>query len=209
MHNYLGAIGGDLLRVAADVATFGMSNSFKIKEGKAKLEFEKFILEQEGNPEFEYETEAEKEELFEKFIDLKRANMRAAVGEIRAVSLLMMLIMLMGGDWDDDGKVDIRQTWIGRKLYAVTNRIYRETAVIIDPREFMNSRSTSVPLVSLGTNLINLVANSIDEIRDVTFGENSQSDRSEFGYYTFKFFPGLNGVVKAAEIYSQDKSAKF
>ena len=209
MHNYLSAIGGDLLRVAADVVTFGTSNSFKIKEGKAKLEFEKFILEQEGNPEFQYETEAEKEELFEKFIDLKRANMRAAVGEIRAVALLMMIIMMMGGDWDDDGKVDIRQTWIGRKLYAVTNRIYRETAVIIDPREFMNSRSTSVPLVSLGTNLINLVANSIDEIRDVTFGENSQSDRSEFGYYTFKFFPGLNGLVKAAEIYSQDKSAKF
>jgi len=135
--------------------------------------------------------------------------MRAALGEIRAVALLMLLIMMLGADWDDDGKVDIRQTWAGRKLYAVVNRIYRETAVIIDPREFMNSRSTSIPLVSLGTNLINVVANSLDEIRDLTVGENSAGDRSEFGYYTFKFFPGLNGVVKASEIYAQDKNAKF
>jgi len=120
-----------------------------------------------------------------------------------------MIIMMMGGDWDDDGKVDIRQTWIGRKLYAVTNRIYRETAVIIDPREFMNSRSTSVPLVSLGTNLINLVANSLDQFTDDVFGQDSNNDKSARGYYAFKFFPGINGLVKAAEIYSQDKSAKF
>ena len=209
MHEHLGAVFQDLATVAADIVTFGYGPQFEIKEEKAKMQFDKFLIEQEGNPEFEYETKEEKEELFNKFLELKRANIRAAITEIRAVVVLMLALMLMGGDWDDDGKVDMRQTWVGRKLYAVLNRIYRETAVIVDPREFMQSRSTGVPLLGMAENGIKLLANSFDEFRDLILGENSKNDRTEAGYYTFKFFPGIGGIVKTLEIYKQDKSAKY
>lgn len=209
MHEHLGTVMQDLGKVAIDIVTFGYGPQFKIKEEKARLEFDKFLLEQEGNPEFEYETENEKEEVFNKFLELKRANIRAAITEIRAVVLLMLLLMMLGRDWDDDGKVDIRQTWVGRKLYAVLNRIYRETAVIVDPREFMQSRSTGIPLLGMAENGFKLVANSLDQFTDDVFGQDSKNDRSGRGYYTFKFFPGVGAVVKTLEIYDQDKSAKY
>jgi hypothetical protein len=44
---------------------------------------------QKGDPEYEVE--------FEKFLELKRANIRAALSEIRAVLLLMMSVMALGG----------------------------------------------------------------------------------------------------------------
>ena len=125
--------------------------------------------------------------------------------ELRAVFLLIGLMLALGGDWDDDDKVDLKQSWAGRKLLSVVNRIYRETAVFYDPTEMTGPRASGIPLISLAQQGLKWTSNSMDEMRDRLFGEDSAQDRTGPGYYTWKFLPGLSGVVRAAEIYPQDK----
>ena len=204
----IGAYGQDLVKVGLDVMTFGMTNAYKVNEKKAKAAFEQFVAQNITNPEFaeRFKDPVEKEKMYQEFLDMKRGNIRAFLMEFRGVSMLAMLLMLMGGDWDDDGKVDIRQSWAGRQLYKVVNRAYRETAVFVDPREFMDSRSTGIPLISLGSNIVKLASNTADEIRDVAFGENDKKDKTGPLHYTPKFVPGLDAVFNVLEVRESDKT---
>ena len=211
MMNKITAIGMDLLNAGMDIATFGYSNRFKIKEKKARLAFNQWVANNKDNPEFseQLKSEASKEEMFKDFVEMKQGNIRATLTEARSVLLLMMLIMMLGGDWDDDGKKDIRQTWVGRKLYNVLNRSYREVAVFMDPREYMQSRSTGIPLLSLGGDVIKWANNSLDETFDLITGREDKDDGAEAFYYTMKMTPGLNALGKAFETHSQFKNSTY
>lgn len=194
-------LGIDITRIAGDLVTFGAFNLYDVKQNKARLQFEGFLAEQEGNAEFEFNTKEEKELAFKKFVEMKQANIRAGLSEIRAVLLMMISIMLLGADWDDDGKKDIRQTWAGRQLYSVLNRTYREVAVFYDITEMTGPRASGIPLMSFGQQITNLGSNTMDQLRDDLFGQNNKRDRTGRGHYLFKFAPGLNGLVNIAEIY--------
>lgn len=208
MHEYLMAVGADLVTVALDAATFGLIAGHNIKENKARQSFEEFLIDNVGNADYTYETKEEKEEAFEEFLKMKQGNIRAIISEIRAVLLLGLMMGMASGDWDDDNKIDLRQTWAGRKLHNVMGRIYRETAVFVDPREMTGPRASGIPLLSLGGDLISLASNSLDETRDLLMGENSVRDSKPVGYVSFKFVPGANGIAKALEIYPQYKHAR-
>ena len=211
MHEYLGTVIADIGKIALDIGTFGLTNSHKIKEGKARQEFELFLLDRTGDADFDFTGDpAKREAAFEKFLQMKRGNLRGALAELRAVILLGLTVMGLGGDWDDDGKIDIRQSWTGRKFYNVMNRIYRETAVFWDPTEFVGPRSTGIPLLGLVQDGIKLVNNSADELLDRIQGREGieTDDRVGAGYYTFKLAPGLGALAKAMEIYPQHKQSK-
>ena len=141
---------------------------------------------------------------------MKRGNLKGAMAELRSVIMLLMLMMMLGGDWDEDGKVDIRQTYAGRKMYNILSRVYRETAVFWDPTEMTGPRSTGIPLLGLIQDGIKLVRNTSDELWDRVTGRQGveKDDRVEAGYYTFKLAPGLGGLAKALEIYPQHKQSK-
>ena len=114
-----------------------------------------------------------------------------------------------GGDWDDDDEIDMRQTWAGRKLHNVFHRIYREVAFFWDPLELSGPRSTGIPLLQVFQNGYKWVSNSLDEVRDATFGENSARDRTPWGYYTFKFLPPLDGIGAELEIFEAHKYRQY
>ena len=192
----------DIVNIATDIGTFGFSNQYSIKEGRARLEYEKFLLEQSGNPQFDFENKEAKEQGFDDFLEMKRA-------ELRSVIILLLSLMALGGDWDEDGKKDIRQSWMGRKMDNVLNRVYRETAVFWDPTEMTGPRASGIPLMSLGQQLVRFTSNSMDEMRDTLFMENSSRDRTPPGYYAWKFIPGISGLVQIAEIYPQDKYKQY
>ena len=63
MHEYTKAALMDVGTIAVDIATFGYGPRYKLKEGKARLEFEKFLKNQQDNPEFQFKTKAEKDKL--------------------------------------------------------------------------------------------------------------------------------------------------
>lgn len=116
--------------------------------------------------------------------------------------------MALGGDYDDDGDIDIRETWAGRQLYRYVNRTYREVAFFLDPTELVGPRASGLPLLSTAGNLVRWSSNSLDELTDSVFGEDDKPDRTPVGYYTWKFIPGFVSIVQMMEIYEQDKRSK-
>jgi len=207
LHEYAGAILVDAGKIALDIGTFGLTNAHKIKEGKARREFKNFMVDQTMNEEFAFKTKEEEEASFQKFLELKRGNLKGSIAELRAVALLMLTLMAMGGDWDDDGKIDINQSWLGRKIHNVFGRVYRETAVFWDLTELTGPRSTGIPLLGLAQDGIKLINNSMDEFWDrVTGKQGVETDRAEAWFYAWKFAPGLGGFVKTLEIYPQHKN---
>ena len=208
MLEMLGAIGIDLLKVGVDVGTFGMTEAYALKEGKARLEFEAHLADNVGNAEYHFESVEEKEASYKKFLEMKRGNIRAVITEIRTVMALISLMMLLGGDWDDDGKADIRQTWAGRKLSNIVNRIYREMAIFLDLTEITGPRASGLPILSLGGTLINFSKNTLDEFGDMLFGEDDPGDETWKGHYASQLVPFWGGVSKAAEYFPNQKNNK-
>lgn len=208
---YIGQAGKDIARIGIDVATFGLTDQFKVKEDLARAKFEQWAANNKDNPEFteKLKDPEQKEEMFKDFVDMKRGNIKANIMEMRLTMLFMLLLMAMGGDYDDDGKIDIRQSRAGRKLYAITNRTYRELAVFTQPQEFLESgRATGIPLLTLGGQLFKLSSNTLDEMRDDLLDEDSKRDKTERFHYTFKMLPGLNALTKTLEFSEGDKNAR-
>tara|TARA_R110002012_G_scaffold4248_4_gene19519 strand:+ start:27830 stop:32767 length:4938 start_codon:yes stop_codon:yes gene_type:complete len=205
----LGIVGQDLVKIGLDVATFGMTGAFALKEGKAREEFELHIADNIENEEYNFPSEEAKENEFQKFLEMKRGNLRSAMAEVRHVILFALLIAMLGGDWDDDGKVDIRQSFAGRKVHNIMNRIYRELAVFVDPREMTGPRASGLPILSLGNSLIRWSDNSIDEIGDYFFGEDMGGDRVDAFHYTWQFTPGVGAAAKFVEASKQFKYSAY
>lgn len=196
-------IGLDVVKIGTDVATFGAFGLYQQKDGKARLEFEAYLEQQQGNPEFDFKTKEAKELAYIKFVDMKQASIKGAMAELRAAILLALAIMMLGGDWDDDGEKDIRQTWAGRQLYSVLNRTYREVALFWDPTELTGPRATGIPLVGFGKNIWNFAGNTIDQMGDDLFGQDDDGDRTGRGYYLFKMSPGIGGIANLFEVYKK------
>jgi len=210
--DYVGVLGKDLVNIGTDVITFGLTNQFKIKEDLARAKFDQWAANNADNPEFSDRLKdlSQREAMFQDYLEMKRANIRAHLMEMRLTLLFMSLLMLMGGDYDDDGKIDIRQSYAGRKLYAVVNRTYREVAVFTQPQEFLESgRATGIPLLSLGREVMKLSSNTVDEMRDDLLGEDSNRDRNNRFHYTFKMIPGLNAFAKTFETSDQYKYDRY
>ena len=93
-------------------------------------------------------------------------------------------------------------------MHNLLNRVYREVAFFLAPNEFSGPRATGVPLMGMVQNASKWTANSIDELRDAAFGEESERDRAPFMYYTFKFIPGINALGKLVELFPQEKYAR-
>ena len=194
----LASYGYDLLRVGVDVGTFGMVGAFALNEPNAKAEFDAHLLDNVGNEQYNW-SEEEKAEEYQKFLEMKRGNIKAHIAELRSVFLFFIALRLAGGDYDEDGKVDLRQTYAGRKLDNLLNRVYRELAIFTDPTELTGPRSSGLPILTLGAQVIRWTDNTFDEIGDTFFGENAGGDRVERWHYTLQWFPPAGGMAKWLE----------
>tara|TARA_R110002167_G_scaffold693_4_gene3001 strand:+ start:11652 stop:16883 length:5232 start_codon:yes stop_codon:yes gene_type:complete len=212
--NYLKNYLLDAGKMAVDVVTFGYLNLTKVKTPLARASFDQWAANNENNPQFadKLKNEEVREEMFKEYLEMKRGNIRAFLMEFRATLALFLLLMSISGDEDEDGKIDIRQTYMGRKLHNVLNRIYRETAVFTQPQEFLESgRATGIPMLSLVQSGVKLVANTVDQMGDDMAGRKpyEDGDRSPRFFYTFKIAPGLNSLSKAIEQFKSQKYEKF
>ena len=205
----LGVVGADLLKIGLDVATFGLTSAYEIKETRAREEFELHIIDNIENEEYAFENDEAKELAFNRFIDMKRGNIKGALAEIRHVVLLALMCAMLGADWDDDGKVDIRQSFAGRKVHNILNRVYREVAVLLDPREMTGPRASGLPILGLANGLIRWSDNTIDEIGDYFFGEDMGGDKVDRFHYSWQFVPGAGALAKFGEFSKQFKYSTY
>ena len=202
----------DLVQIGIDIGTFGWTNLSAPKENLARAAFEEFLFNQQGNPKFDKLKKGtqEYESMYNKFLESKQANIRGALAELRAILLLTLTIMGLAADWDEDGEIDMRQSWAGRKLYALLNRTYREVAFFWDPTELTGPRASGIPLTSFASLLIKWADNTRDEFFDDVFGENAlTTDRNERWHYTFQGIPGLSALSKFAETFDHHKNDKY
>ena len=205
----IGTVGQDLMKIGMDIVTFGMTNAYKVKEVRARQEFELHIIDNIGNEEYNFESEEQKEAEFQKFLEMKRGNIRAGLAEIRHFVMLALACAMLGGDWDDDGKIDIRQSWLGRKIYSILLRIKREIAALLDWTEWTGPRASGLPILSLANGLIKWSSNTIDQIGDDFYGEDDLRDRTPRFHYTFQFAPGIGALAKLIEASPQYKNSRF
>jgi len=204
----------DGFNAMVDVVTFGYLDRSKVKTDLARARFDIWATNNANNPQFKDKLRDPnaREEMFEEYLDMKRGNIRAFLMELRATLGLFLLLMSIGGDDDEDGKIDIRQSYTGRKLHNTINRIYRETAVFTQPQEFLESgRATGVPMLSLLGNGIKMVSNTVDQIGDDLAGREAyeDKDRTPRFFYTFKLFPGINALTKGIELFKTQEYERF
>jgi len=197
-----------------DIVTFGYFDITKVKPELARARFDLWASNNANNPQFadRLRNEAEKEAMFEEYLEMKRGNIKAFLMEFRATLALFLMLMTIGGDDDEDGKTDIRQTYMGRKLHNTLNRIFRETAVFTQPQEFLESgRATGIPMLSLLNTGLSLISNTVDQIGDDVAGREpyEDGDRAPRFYYTFKLFPGVNALSKGLEVFKTQEYEKF
>ena len=204
-------LGADIAKAGVDIATFGYANAFKVREDAARIQFERWALKNSENPEFadRLKDPAQKEEMFQDFVKMQQGNIKAFLMEARLTLLFLMLLALMGGDSDDDGKIDMRESYAGRKLYNVINRTYREVAVFTSLEVLEAGRVGGIPILSLGEQLFDIAGNTLDETRDDIFGENSNRDKTNRFHYTFKMLPGLNAFARMLELSDSYKYSRF
>ena len=212
--NYVKSILLDGFNMMTDIVTFGYLDRSKVKEDLARARFDVWASNNANNPEFadKLKDKEAREELFKEYLDMKRANIRAFLMEWRASIALILLLAQLDDDDDEDGKIDIRQTFMGRKFHNIMNRIYRETAVFTNPTEFLESgRATGIPMLNLLGQGVKVVENTIDETGDLLSGEApyTERDRAEKFYYMFKLTPGINALSKGIELFPQQKYEQY
>jgi len=208
LQSYSMLVAKNVMRLGMEVATFG-GYKYNADEKKMRYHFDNYVNEMVllGDNKFieALGNEAKLEELYQDFIDMKRQNIKAFASELRTVLLFLASIAFIGGDFDDDGKADYRETWAGRTLYRLLNRTYLEVGYYADMNEMQRVLTAPMPIIRFGVDLYRLFKNTHDEFRDMLFGENAKNDQTPFFYYGSDWIPGWNQVGGTLEIFEADK----
>lgn len=208
LQSYTALVAKNVMRLGLEIATFG-GYKYNADENKIKYHFDNYVNEMVllGDKRFidALGDESRIDELYEEFVDMKRQNIKAFASELRTVLLFLMSIAFIGGDFDDDGKADYRDTWAGRTLYRLINRTYLEVGYYADMNEMQRVLTAPMPIVRFGVDLFRLIQNTRDEFSDWMVGENASNDPTPWFYYGSDWIPGYNQVGGFFEVFEQDK----
>ena len=119
-----------------------------------------------------------------------------------------MLVFAAGGDWDDDGHPDYRDNYALRQLYKVILKAQMELGFSTNPKDVITLLGKGLlPISKVLVDIANTFGNTVDESRDIVFGENSPQDKTPVGYYSTRWIKGVNGLRKTVDwFYEQDKT---
>lgn len=190
-------------KMAGDIATFGLSKKlfggfYKINEEAARLEYEQYLSQHPESRNLE----------FEDFVEMKQRQLASGLAEFRMLLLIAMLVMMAGGDWDDDGHPDYRDNYALRQLYKVILKAQMELGFSTNPKDVITLLGKGLlPISKVLVDIANTFGNTVDESRDIVFGENSSQDKTPVGYYSTRWIKGVNGLRKTVDwFYEQDKT---
>jgi len=200
--SFVGSIASRLGRVMFEVSMVpqairyvqGKEGRFKVNADIVKTQYEVW---KGNNPDL-----ADKI-TFEDYLEVREAQLNAMIMELRVllmfVAALALLSMGTGGDDEDE--------YWRRKLYAVVRKGYSELAFTTNPSEYNNMIKSPIPLQSVPVKFVKGLGNTLDEMRDFIFGENSKHDKTDFGHY---FAPmigmGYMNLGRILEFTDEDKA---
>lgn len=188
---FYGVFNINTAKILSDIVTFGLYK-YKINENRALVEFNEFKNKNRNNPKIQNYT-------FEDFLDYKQGQVKAGIVEFRTMLILLSILGLLGGDWDDDDKKDYKASWIGRQTYKLVNRVRREVMSLVNPDDWTTTLKSSLPIINLVVDFKKLIENTIDETRDnlvfqdykgLIDWEIDKNDRKQILYELHTWIPG-------------------
>lgn len=189
-------------KLAADVVTFGMLSKSRLNDKHNKLlYFEKWLDE---NPQYKNKV------TFEEFLHVQQVQLKSVIQELRVLLTIAGLLVLLGGDFDDDGQRDYKKYLLTRKLASLLFKTQQELSFTYSPVAFAGMIKSPLPMLSLVTDAWKTIANTIDEILDIPFGEDrliggtKGKDKQPILYNTHKWFPGLGGAMRFFDAFNDD-----
>jgi hypothetical protein len=137
----------------------------------------------------------------EEFIEMRKAKLRGMAMELRL--LLSFVALALGAkaaipDEDEYGRFT-HQAVVN--LYRALNKGLLELSFFFSPSSVTQILRTPVPAFSVFTDLQELIKNTIDETRDLVFGENAHTDNTPFGYYTLKYVPVITSAIDFIDLF--------
>jgi hypothetical protein len=215
---WLETLGNSLKFVTKDLLTYGtigrmLGNEYKFDDKKARAQYAAFQRKYANSPVMEgmFPT-------YEQFLEMKKGQIKAMLGEIEILLVLTAMIFLLGSDYDDDGEKLYAEMWLTHKMFQVLNRTKTEMSFTYDPMEYEKLFANPIPLIGLFTQARKLVGNTLDETGDVFFGEGDARFPIPFGankgdekagkfHYTVSLIPGIYYIRKTFDVLESDKSA--
>jgi len=193
-----------MVKFLAEVSWFGkvFTKGYKISEDRAKTEFLDFKYRNKNNPTIQNYS-------FEDFLEYKQGQIKALAAEVRVITILISILAALGGDWDDDGDKDYKESWLGRQSYRFFNRYRREMMSLINPNDWKTLFTGGVfPVASLGIDFQKWLANTFDVTRDMLIEQNSSQDKSPIFYETHQWIPGYK-FFDMFELFEQSKKKEY
>ena len=106
-----------------------------------QLLFEQWI---EENPQYRDKV------TFEEFNDIQQRQLKTLMIELRILLAFAGIMMLMAGDWDDDGQADYKKYLLTRKLAATIFKTNQEMSFVFNPIDFTSMIKSPLPMLRIG-----------------------------------------------------------
>ena len=107
------------------------------------------------------------------FLAIKRGQIKAMITELEVLLLFSAMIFGLGADWDDDGEALYQEGWLLQKMYQTANRVKTELTFSYDPMSYTTLVASPIPLASMAVDFARLINNTLDEMGDTLFGEDT------------------------------------
>jgi hypothetical protein len=172
-------------QVIAGVTTFGVYQ-YKGNAQAIASRYQAFKLE---NPDSEL--------TLEQYTRVMQGQNKAMMVELRMIMSMVVLMLGLGAADDDEYPMLA-------KVKKLTDRVYAELSFFMNPLSMVQVIKSPIALLGFLSELMNLMENTVDEIRDGILGEESSRDKTPNFYYTSRQIPGISGLVKTFDLFSED-----
>jgi len=189
-------------KLILDLTTFGLAPRMglqRVNEDRARKMFVRWQREHPG---------LVNKVTFDDFLEIKEAQIKAMLMQLRFIFGFMALAMFLGAK-GDDGEPRYYENRVTRAFYKIFSKAGSELTFMWNPTEFLRLVRNPWPLTSLLLQVKNVAVNGFDETRDIMFGEDSNQDKAPIGYYMFQFMYGMPQLMRLTEMYETMKKSPY
>lgn len=142
---------------------------------------------------------------YEKWLKNEIQNLKSAAVELYVTTGILMVLGALRADWDGDDEPDYKKVWALRMFNKTITKTHNELIFMLNPTEVEMFLKQPLPITGLLSDVLQTVANTFDETRDVLAGENSNNDKTPWGYYSGNFIVGFRQLRRVIEPFAQDE----
>jgi len=179
-------------RIILDLGTFGLAPTLGIKRVNLARARRRFTDWQLKDNKFRDAT-------FEEYLEIKEAQIKAGLIEIRVLLAISSLILYLGGE-GDDGEPRYASNQFTKKVYKVFKKAESELAFVWNPDEALGMIRNPVPLTSLLVAFKNTLENGLDETIDLLSGREDPYDKAYPGYHAAQWLFGGSQIMRLIDL---------